>query len=431
MSMDRIFQCPGLEPNTSSNLDLRSDEEIGASLRRNVPVTSERNIWAFWDKGFDFLPQWTKRNVLNWVRRQGKSWTVRLLDTVEGSPNHVLRYSHAVSFPLAFREARMNGKDARQHVADFARVAVLYEHGGVYMDVSIMLIRDLDDICWSALEDSESPFEAAGMVQGMGRPFGTMLNSFIASRRRNPFIYRWMLVFCEMWKNRDDSLDIHRDPLVHHLDPLRINAPSIPANANWSAFSDYVAQVMAFERVRLNREPGPYGFDGPSYFRNHFFLVDAGTEMFHGQQFDGAEEVVQILLLNCRLPSTDQAPTYEGNGKTARLGHDVDEKQQSAAYEFVHNVLTQSSLCKFSEGTARLGLKFLVASYLNKPENANADCQPGTWGEILRFGSVHSKQTRRQGKALEPLQVPVDEQSLVTVAGMLEPATLKGVKRHV
>ena len=55
------------------------------------------------------------------------------------------------------------------------------------MDVGIILIRQLDDICWKQLEDPKSPFEVS--VPWM---YGTvMANHFVASRKGNPFIKRW------------------------------------------------------------------------------------------------------------------------------------------------------------------------------------------------------------------------------------------------
>ncbi|KAF7505013.1 hypothetical protein GJ744_001467 [Endocarpon pusillum] len=64
----------------------RSDDEIFKSLTQYTSVTSEKNIWAFWDSGFRNVPAWCQRNVLNWVRLCSPSWTVRVLDSVSKSP---------------------------------------------------------------------------------------------------------------------------------------------------------------------------------------------------------------------------------------------------------------------------------------------------------------------------------------------------------
>ena len=126
MTKGVVFELEGLRPIPGPRLDSRSDAEIISSLLYYDPVTSERNVWAFWDKGFNAMPPWSQRNILCWVRRLGASWTVRLLDNVPDSPNNVYRYLEPADFPAAFNERRMDGKGAGQHASDFFRLAVLY-----------------------------------------------------------------------------------------------------------------------------------------------------------------------------------------------------------------------------------------------------------------------------------------------------------------
>ncbi|KAI1177404.1 hypothetical protein F4777DRAFT_576967 [Nemania sp. FL0916] len=411
---------PGLEANPASRILSDTDEQIVASLSTHVPVTSERNVWMFWDGGFAAMPAWIQRSVVNTVRREGKHWTVRLLDLVPGSSNHVLCFTDRADFPRAALmegspRAGMKGMDAGQHLSDFARLAVVYRHGGIYLDAGILLLRDLDDVCWSALADPESPYTVACMAQQMSEHPGQVLNSFIAGRAHDPFIYRWQQVFLKMWEGRDTAVGLHAHPLVAHLPLLQIATPSIPAGADWASFTDYVAQIQAFERVRLNREPpssSPHangtgdagvGFDGPAYFRKHFYLLDARTEMFLGQAFDGAARVLQLLLLPRRPLHGDD---------------DEEDQDQAEASRFVHDVLSRSSCCKFSSGTGRLGLRMLVARQWGLPEHADDDCRPGTWGEYLRYGSVYLRQTRE----VVLMVLPEEEKARITRVGLLEPA---------
>lgn len=206
--------------------------------------------------------------------------------------------------------------------------------------------------------------------------------------------------------DRNRAAGLHGHPLISHLPLLQISAPTIPAGADWADFTDYLAQVQAFERVRLNQEPGVDGFDGPEYFREHFFLLDARTEMFLGQAFDEGDRVRRLLLLPRREPP--------------------DDEDQEAASRFVYGVLAESSCCKFSKGTGRLGLPTLVAEYWTRPEYANDDCQPGTWGEYLRYGSVHFRQTRQSGRSLTPLHIP-KETAQITRAGTFEPISYENL----
>lgn len=117
----------GLVANPPSRLMHGTDEELATRLQTYVPVTSARNLWAFWDGGYSAMPPWTQRNVVSWARRQGQFWTIRLLDTVPESPNHVLQYIDASDLPPAVRDGRVDGKAAAQHISDFVRLAVLYK----------------------------------------------------------------------------------------------------------------------------------------------------------------------------------------------------------------------------------------------------------------------------------------------------------------
>ena len=168
-------------------LDERSDEEILDSLSKPVPVTSEKNVWAYWHSGVESMPCWNKRNVVNWIRLCGPSWAVRVLDNVPDSPNYALKWIAPEALPETFVEGTMDGPYTGQHSADFLRCVCLVKYGGVWMDVSIILVRRLEDICWRQLEDPESPYEVS--LPWLSGTF--IFNAFIACRKGNFFVKRW------------------------------------------------------------------------------------------------------------------------------------------------------------------------------------------------------------------------------------------------
>lgn len=127
MEISTCTKESGLITSPASRLNLEPDDKIKAQLNTYAPVTSERNLWAFWDKGFNAMASWRQRNVINWVRREGKGWTVRVLDTMAGSPNHVNQYLDSSNIPAAVRDGRMQGRHAAQNTADIVRIAVLYQ----------------------------------------------------------------------------------------------------------------------------------------------------------------------------------------------------------------------------------------------------------------------------------------------------------------
>jgi len=86
----------------------RSDDEILSSLTQHVPVSSEKNIWAYWHAGLHVMPPWCQRNIVGWVKIN-PGWTIRVLDTVPDSPNHALKFVPPEMLPETFVKGTMDG----------------------------------------------------------------------------------------------------------------------------------------------------------------------------------------------------------------------------------------------------------------------------------------------------------------------------------
>jgi hypothetical protein len=167
--------------------DTRSDEQIVETLRHYVPITSEKNVWAYWDSGIDNVPPFSKQNICNWVRKLGPDWTVRVLNKVPNSPNHALKWIPGHMLPEAWIKDQFEGPWAGPHSSDCLRGALLYLYGGCYSDVGTLMFRHLDDMFWNQLEDSNSPYEVVATI-AWGR---LIANGFIGSRKGSMFIKLW------------------------------------------------------------------------------------------------------------------------------------------------------------------------------------------------------------------------------------------------
>jgi hypothetical protein len=55
------------------------------------------------------MPGWCQRNIMNWIRLCGPSWSVRVLDNVSGSPNNALNWVKADQLPETFVKGTMDG----------------------------------------------------------------------------------------------------------------------------------------------------------------------------------------------------------------------------------------------------------------------------------------------------------------------------------
>ncbi|KAH8901219.1 glycosyltransferase [Thozetella sp. PMI_491] len=378
--------------------DPRTDDEIVSVLATHQPVTSDKNVWAFWHSGWEGLRPWSQRNVINWVRRLGPEWTVRVLDDVAGSENHLSKFVPDSYFPEAFNTRTMVGPP--QHVSDLLRLPLLYIHGGVWMDAGMTLFRHLDDICWRAIEDPSSPYEMAGILMPLRPEPGTMLNGFIATKRGNEVVKRWHDVYCKMWEGKTSAEGFSKHPLLAHLSPLETQIDKLgcpPLLLPTEALGDYLAHFLAFERLHHLKDPSD-GFDGADYHANKILLLRAEDHLYYAQRITGWDGRKQYNMLATKV-SADPVTT-EGYAE-AKL--------------FVDSVLQNSVMMKLSHGPP-CGLENL-ASIWDEEQHKDDDVAEGTFASYLRYGSVHWQQST----PITPVRL--EKYTQVYTAGVLEPIT--------
>ncbi|KAL1611879.1 hypothetical protein SLS60_000101 [Paraconiothyrium brasiliense] len=377
--------------------DSRTDAEIIAALNESVPVTSEKNIWTYWHAGIDAMPSWNQRTICDWVRLHGSDWTVRVLNTVPGHPNHALNWIESDQLPETFIKGKMTGPYTGPHSADFLRAATIYRYGGAWLDVSCMLFRSLDQICWDQLADDNSPFTISAAIQ-----FDTiMANAFLVARKGDPFIKKWHELFMHLWKDQNDWTGIVKSPLImSFLQNLNFGHAE-EAGFRWKFTVDpvtvlgYVGQVLSWCRVASLKEPNG-GFDGVDYYTKHVLCFDALNEIWAAEKtvgYDG-NEIHKIF--------------------TTRLDADPESKEYKKAYEATWRLLTESSLQKITHGK-NLTTDTHCGVLLDQQEGS--DCAPGTFGELLRYGRVHFEQTREQIAYRDAYRVEGDK---VIAKGLLE-----------
>ncbi|KAJ7261369.1 capsule polysaccharide biosynthesis protein [Mycena haematopus] len=375
-------------------LDTRTDEEILDAITQHVPVTSEKNIWAFWHSGARNMAGWCKRNVIDWVRICGPEWTVRILDNVPESPNYALKFLSRTLLPDAFVERKMDGPYTGPHSADFLRGACLYEHGGAWMDVGSILFRDMDRICWDQIADPASPVHiAVPLVYEQN-----IANHFVAARKGDPFIKRWHDLFVHLWKGRSNHQGLLNSPLLAFgadslsVDEARASIFTWDVSVEQRTIMEYLTQVVCWTRLTMLEDAGD-GFSCSDYWQNHVMCIDVLQETW------GAEALVGFML---------GGPAIFEPLSMKRDGDESSEKYKKAE-ELVWRMLTRSSMQKVTHSK---GLTHTVALGVlwDKEENESKDHEPGTFAELMRYGSVHFRQKR---------------ESIVTMAATKPPKTLK------
>ncbi|ETS74563.1 hypothetical protein PFICI_13047 [Pestalotiopsis fici W106-1] len=380
--------------------DRRSDAEIFESLSQYCPITSEKTIWGFWDAGFAGMPSWCQRNVVDWVRIN-PGWGVRILDNLPDSPNYALRYVGADLLPRVFVERRMDGPTVGAHSADLLRGACLFQYGGAWLDVGAILMRGMDRICWKELEDPQTPFRVAAPLifdQSAG-------NHFFAARKGDPFIKHWHDLFCYMWVDKTNVNGMRNHPILKDtnkriLDQYKEIAPYL---WDWSVphekALEYVTQVSVWAHLCHNKDTGD-GFNACEYWENNIFLFsskeDWPAEEMLGYAGSG-QKIMDLLALR-------------------RDAADRDDEQYKTAERLVWTLLARTCMQKVTHAAGITHSPHLGTLW-DMPENEGKDCAPGTFGELLRYGSVHFRQKR---VAIERIPAPKPQPENTFKRGLFE-----------
>lgn len=382
--MEADFEIPaiakGLRKVDISRLDLRSNPEIIAELKTFRPVTSEKNVWAFWDKGIDAMYPAYKMTVINWVRKLGRSWTVRVVDLGDDdSPNAVNHFVSKDWFPVCFNDRTMTGSHAAQHAADLLRLPLLYEHGGVWMDVGNMLHTHLDDLFWDHIGENNINTDQYEMglwiITGQIRKqWGSFGNYMLAARKRCIFIRNWHLSWKECWKGKTSVEGFHELPLLKDIG-LADGMADWGFGDKLKHMSDYVAHMLLGERTRnLLVLEGETQWDGRAFFENKSWMVEGIYNGILGAidtEYDGTR---QMELFTTPLD-------------------EPDEEKRAKAELFVVKMLEQSHMYKVYHNSAGIGPPAL-GDLVKRKEYFDAVDRPGTFGELYRHGTVHWESTR-------------------------------------
>jgi hypothetical protein len=164
---------------------------------------------------------------------------------------------------------------------------------------------------------------------------------------------------------------------------------------------EYGLQCACWLRLCMLEDAGG-GFSGVDYWLNNVLWIDSPAELQHSVRSPAGDIAVPTGQLLFDLLST-------------RRDGPADSEQYKEAEYLVWNQLTKTSMLKI--GTAQGLADWVSAGTLwNLPENLGKDNEPGTFAELLRYGSVHFKQRREQVGTLVPMKP-----SVTLKTGLLEP----------
>ena len=292
---------------------------------------------------------------------------------VPQSANHFSSFISTDGFPEAFKR---NSPKIPQSISDLVRLSLLYEFGGIWLDVGCMVFCELDDI-WEVIQDPETPYTMGGYITNLRPKEYHILNtSALFSQKGDALMKRWRDAFSTLWQGRTSPKDIHQDLLVSWLGLY--GAETLEDynkdETNLRAFTDYLAVHLCFERLILIQDPSD-GFDGRAYWANKVFKLDMIGDQAYAQEvtkYDG-QRLFDLFA-------------------SQREGLEPEERNQEAE-SLANYVCASTTIVKLFSG---LGANQVwLPALWNRPENADADIKEGSFIAFLRYAQVHLRPTRK------------------------------------
>lgn len=189
----------------------------------------------------------------------------------------------------------------------------------------------------------------------------------------------------------DKAQTVH--PSLGEPDPKFVKDINFEESADWAwdfkigpvQVMEYIAQVMCWRRLTMLEDTGD-GFNASEYWQTRVLATDAGEEHW------GAELVVGFR--GTRI--------YE----LLKLRRDVDPESEDykEAYKLVWRLLARSSMQKVTHGKGMTHTPHLGKLW---DDNEGTDCASGTFGELLRWGTVHLRQKRESIRTKETVKSPL------------------------
>ena len=159
---------------------------------------------------------------------------------------------------------------------------------------------------------------------------------------------------------------------------------------------EYIGQVMAWRRLCMLEDPND-GFNGADYYDQKVLLFDSLSEDWGAEATIGfsGQDLFDVL--------------------TTKRDADPQSEQYRTAFKTIWRILTRSSMQKITHGK-NLTKAPALGILLDMEENQGKDAAPGTFAELLRYGSVHFEQSR---ETIEYVKAEKPKERITK--GLLEP----------
>ncbi|KAH8797942.1 hypothetical protein F5884DRAFT_687497 [Xylogone sp. PMI_703] len=367
-------------------LDLRPDDDIDHDLLNPKPISSEKNIWFYWHSGFEGMHSVSKRTVRTWYRRFSKlGWSIRVLNSLPSSPSTVANFldvNDPELFPLAIRSGTLGGDYAAWHISDLVRFPLLLKYGGIYADVSVNQIGDLDRLWNQTVGNPDSLYEVLSYNLLSGPDGSYITNFFFGCGTNNPFILRSHRLLLALWSA--DGGKTHTQGMSHN--PLLKGVPNLPTTLSFEEngriyspqdvaemIADYMIQGQAMTMAGSIIDEDD-GWNGPEYVAKHVYGIDfmTGCQTFNlGTAYDGQRG---FRLMSTKLPEPGKPETDD----------------QKEARVLVEACLSKSFGFKQGHGLITRVIGPTLGTLWR--ENEGSDNVPGTYAGWFRHATLYCTQ---------------------------------------
>ncbi|KAI8711495.1 hypothetical protein NCS52_01413300 [Fusarium sp. LHS14.1] len=388
-----LYSIPkGVYAIPDDELDLRSDAEVDDTIKSLRPVTSPKNVWFFWNSGYENLHPYAKRNVRAWHRRLSKKgWEIRVVDLDPKSAGYIgnwIDLDDPNIVPEAFKNGTLDGEFAKQHYSDLVRFPLLVRHGGVYTDVGFMQIGDLDRLWNETVANADSPYEVLSYNADGPRNY-SLTNYFIASLPGNAFWQACQDLLLKLWEGRTNTEGLYKHPLIKGIPLLGETFTAAGHEEISRRLTDYIIQGQVITMV-MSTVDEERGWDGPEYTSTKIFAPEymVGSQLIN--EYTNWNGPKAFELMSLKLPEPGQP----------------ESDDQKLAREIVENCLSRSFGFKLAHGLIVQVLGETLGSLWRK--NVGSDDVEGTYAHWLRYGierwNQHDLPTPEAFEKLEPVK---------------------------
>lgn len=165
--------------------------QVQQPLSQLTEVKVPQTIWICWLQGFDNAPVVVQKCVES-IEQNCKNYNIIYIDEAN-------MYDYA-QLPLYIKERFESGRIPYAHFTDVLRTAILVEHGGIWIDATVLLTSPIPD---SILSESLFMFQDPKPFQ---IPHATS-NWFIVSAQTHPLMQRQLELLYTFWSREKELID--------------------------------------------------------------------------------------------------------------------------------------------------------------------------------------------------------------------------------